>query len=264
MTGLLVRFAAVVTIACALAGCRGESYRYKLTLAVNSPDGLKRASSVVEVKFFDVSIPARGTMHELNGEALYLDLGPGTRPLIALLTSKLRQRHGKEARWSRDGGPNNTLLTEMYGVPSSGSLLDYVSQIARMRGPRRITPSDLPDLVTFADINNPSSVIEVDPNNLQGTLGSNVTWNEITLEITDEPITKGIARELPWIPYYWCVMLDGQRLHYYGNRETVANTLNPGDFDWTDERRKFVRSKSSGNLNEDCVKSYAEWQQRHR
>jgi len=50
-----------------------------------------------------------------------------------------------------------------------------------MRGVREIAPSDLPDLVTFADIKNPSSVIEVDPNDLQAALGPDVSWNKITL-----------------------------------------------------------------------------------
>jgi hypothetical protein len=73
-----LRLAAVVAICLCLAGCgRSEAYRYKLTLAVNTPEGIKKASSVVQVTFWPVSIPASGIMHKLNGEALYLDLGAG-------------------------------------------------------------------------------------------------------------------------------------------------------------------------------------------
>jgi hypothetical protein len=200
MIALSLRFIAVAAMGLCLAGCgRTESYRYKLTLGVNTPEGVKRGSSVVEVLFYDVSIPARGTMHKLRGEALYLDLGPGARPLIALLTSQLHPKYGKELRWSGDAGPSDNLLSQLYGLELSDVILNYVSTIARMRGPRAITPNDLPDLVTFADINDPKSVIEVDPSNLQATLGSNVTWNEITIESTDEPITKGIDLKLPWL-----------------------------------------------------------------
>jgi len=89
----LLRMAAVLAIAVTLAGCgRSASFRYKLTLAVNTHDGLKRGSSVTEWAFWEVSIPARGTPHKLRGEALYLDLGPGARPLIALLTSHLHEK----------------------------------------------------------------------------------------------------------------------------------------------------------------------------
>jgi|SRR4051794_1778390 hypothetical protein len=74
------RLAVVALIGLGLAGCsRSETYRYKLTLAVNTADGVKRGSSVVEVLFYQVSFPERGTMHKLRGEALYLDLGPGAR-----------------------------------------------------------------------------------------------------------------------------------------------------------------------------------------
>ena len=114
MTSLsFLRLAAVVLIGVCLAGCgKSESYRYKLTLAVNTPDGIKRGSSVVEVQFWDVSIPARGTMHKLRGQALYLDLGSGARPLIALLTSQLHPKYGNDLRWSRDAGPGGKLLSD--------------------------------------------------------------------------------------------------------------------------------------------------------
>jgi hypothetical protein len=193
MTSLsFLRLAAVVLIGVCLAGCgKSESYRYKLTLAVNTPDGIKRGSSVVEVQFWDVSIPARGTMHKLRGQALYLDLGSGARPLIALLTSQLHPKYGNDLRWSRDAGPGGKLLSDGPILPD---MRDYVAQLARARGPHKITPSDLADLVTFADVNDPATVIEVDPNNIETTLGAGVSWNEITLEGTDEPVTTALRR----------------------------------------------------------------------
>jgi hypothetical protein len=220
---LLLRMAAVLAIAVALTGCsRSESYRYKLTLVVNTPDGVKRGSSVTEWVFWEVSIPARGTAHQLRGEALYLELGPGARPLIALLTSHLHEKRGGTV-WDWSGGG---LLSRLYGLPSE-DFMDHVAHLSRMRGPHRIDLEDLPDLVTFADVNDPNSVIEVDPNDLQATLGPNVTWNEITLESTDEPVTKGIETKLRWIPTYNDKMLDGAR--YHGKR-TLANTLSTADF----------------------------------
>jgi hypothetical protein len=228
------RLAALVAISLCLAGCgRSESYRYKLTLTVNTPDGTKRGSSVVEVLFYDVSIPERGTMHKLTGEALYLDLGPGRRPLIALLTKQLHLENRQQS-WSRDGGPTGDLLLPLYSVtvPASASALDYVAMIGRLRGAREITTHDLPDLVTFADITDPKTVIEIDPNDLQATLGAGVSWNAITFEITDEPITKGIVLKLPWIPAYRATMLDGDPLHYFGAKATLPNTLSTADFQW--------------------------------
>jgi len=98
---LFFRLVAWAMIALALAGCgRTEGYRYKLTVAVNTPDGVKRASSVARVVFWPVSIPERGIMQKLTGEALYLDLGLGRRPLIALLTSYLHPKDGSSMNYA--------------------------------------------------------------------------------------------------------------------------------------------------------------------
>jgi hypothetical protein len=152
---VFMRLAIMALMAVCLAGCgRSQSYRYKLTLAVNTPDGVKRGSSVAEMQYFEFSIPERGTSYKLNGEAIYLDLGPGRRPLIALLTSGLHRKYGKDQSWVADGGPTEQLLSQLYGVTYSPpmTLLGFVSQIARMRGAHEIATNDLPDLVTFADI----------------------------------------------------------------------------------------------------------------
>jgi hypothetical protein len=252
----LQRLALVTLMALGSASCsKVMPIRYKLTLAVNTPDGVKRGSSIVEVSFYQVSIPARGTMHKLRGEALYLDLGPGTRPLIALLTSYL-PKGGRGRTWERDAGPSITWMLRMYDqAPSEEYILD-VPRLASLRGPRRIAPANLPDLVTFADVKDPDSVIEVDPNDLQATLGQNISWNEMTLESTDEPVTTGIQLKLPWIPYFWCGMLDGSR---YSSMMTLSNTLSTFEFDQSDQFAKFAREKHSGDIMLECWKSRTEW-----
>jgi hypothetical protein len=172
MPGFFVRLVVSAVMVLALAACgRSESYRYKLTLAVDTPAGVKRGSSVGEVLFREFSIPERGTMGKIRGQALYLDLGAGARPLIALLTSRLHPKYGDSAtrstvRWLRDGGPSIRLMCRLYGIAPSADYMDDVSRLAHMRGVHKITPDDLPDLVTFADVNNPKTVIEVDANNL--------------------------------------------------------------------------------------------------
>lgn len=227
----LLRILVVAAMSFCLASCgRSESYRYKLTLAVNTPDGAKRGSSVGEVLFYEVSILASGTMHRLSGDALYLDLGPGRRPLIALLTSQLHLKNGKDESWSLDGGPSDNLLSRLYGLTLTNSILDYTSKLAPMRGTHEITAKDLPDLVTFADTNDPKTVIDVDPNDLRATLGAGVSWNKITFEITGEPVSRGIERKLTWLDAQSEGMLDGQKLSWRDYRKTLANTLSAADF----------------------------------
>jgi len=226
MTPSLLRLAVVAVMALGLAGC-GESFRYKLTLVVNTPDGPRRGASVVESAFWNFWFPERGIGHELRGEALYLDLGPGRRPLIALLTCKLHPKFGKALSWTQEAGPATTLMSRLYNEAPSQDYMDAIPRIAGRRGPRSISPDDLPDLVTFADPNDPKTVIEVDPNNLQATLGPDISWNEITIESTDEPVTKGIELRLPWIAAYYNKMLDGSRYH---DKNTLANKLSTASF----------------------------------
>jgi hypothetical protein len=117
--------------------------------------------------------------------------------------------------------------------------MDDVPRVARLRGPRKISPNDLPDLVTFADMRDPSSVIEVDRNDLQGSLGPNITWNEVAIESTDEPITRGIERDLPWIPTYFQNNRRLDRSSLTGER-TIANRLSWWDFE---QSRDLKRNK---------------------
>ena len=242
-----MRLAVVLAMALVLLGC-SKSYRYKLTLAVNTPDGVKRASSVGEVSFQNVYFPERGIFHHLRGEALYLDLGPGAKPLVALLTNRMRGYYG----WSNGAGPRLELLSDLYNVVRSADYMDTVAKIARQRGAHKIEPDQLPDLITFANINDPRSVILVDPDHLQETLGTNFTWNEITVEITDDPVSTGIEQKLPWIPYYVCGELDGDQ----GRRAaTLASRLTTADFEL---------GTSSNKSQNPCYPGPREWQQRLR
>lgn len=241
-------------MALALAGCgsRSESYRYKLTLAVDTPNGVKRGSSVAELTFFQVAIPARGIMNELRGEALYLDLGPGARPLIALI---VRQTVPSPRQWRP-----TAQLSRLYDILlSEADVMDTLARIARKRGPRTIAANELPELVTFTDVNDPNTVTEVDPNNLEATLGPGVSWNEITLEVTDEPITKGIEEKLAWIPHYSCFMLDGAR---YTHKNTLANSLSTADLIQSDRATKKILAGTDHEA--ECWKNLRAWQQRHR
>jgi hypothetical protein len=150
-----------------------------------------------------------------------------------LLTSQLHPKYGEDARWSQDAGPD---LSRLYAPPLS-QVLDEVSRLSHMRGPRGITPADLPDLVTFSDVNNPTTVIEVDPQNLRTTLGEGISWNGITLESTDEPVTKGIEEKLPWLREYYQkhLGLDGAQII---TKRDLANVLKAWDFDQSSELRR--------------------------
>ena len=54
-------------------------------------------------------------------------------------------------------------------------------------------------LVTFKDINDPKTVERVDPNNLAEAFGQGVRLARASIEITNEPVTTGIEKRLPWM-----------------------------------------------------------------
>jgi hypothetical protein len=181
-------------------GSDPPGFKYKLSLAVETPDGIKTGFNVVEISHASVSIPAGGTMTRARGEALYLDLGPGRRPLIALLTGH-RDEKGRYGNWG-EFSPFN-LLARLYGerFTDYGMKNENIPVLVAHRGAKEIAAGggDLPDLVTFGDINDPKTVMAVDPKALEATLGPGIKWKSITLEVTDEPLTTGIETKLGWL-----------------------------------------------------------------
>jgi hypothetical protein len=72
----------------------------------------------------------------------------------------------------------------------------------RCRKPVSILPGAPSDLITFTDVKDPKSVVLVDPFHLAATRGEGVSRRSMTLEVTDEPLTKGIDNNLPWARGY--------------------------------------------------------------
>ena len=76
--------------ACGLGPDPTPDYRYLLTVAVETPDGPKTGSSVIEVETSvagEYSLPTPGRVsHKVRGEAVAVDLGDG-QVLFALLRS---------------------------------------------------------------------------------------------------------------------------------------------------------------------------------
>jgi hypothetical protein len=185
----LLRFLALGATIVALAGCTTDDYRYKLTLTLDTPDGPKTAFNVVAMHVVGWEY---GVAHHMRGEALFIDLGTGRRPLVALLTAKHPPFISrKNCEWS-DIGPYF-----LGGFYRGRELHD-----APLHEPHELRPEQLPDLLTFADFNDPGSAIAVDPDHLEATLGAGMSWRSITIELTDEPLTSGLKEKLPWLAAY--------------------------------------------------------------
>ncbi len=60
---------------------------------------------------------------------------------------------------------------------------DEIRRMKSNKGIYQVAPKDLPDLVTFADVADPNSVMVVDGEHPDATLEPGVAWQAITIQI---------------------------------------------------------------------------------
>lgn len=219
---------------CAVAQTR-ETLRYRLTVEVETPDGVRSGSSVIEVRAAEnpdwVNPEGRGMRYGFAGEAVAVDL-PGDRTLFALLKS--------------DGGANDAatfpllafqdrLKSSTDGIGSMRILQGLVGESAPMPRSEVTLPnggievSAYPMLVTFRDITNPITIQRVDPDGLTGGFGPGYKLKAITVTITNEQRTVGIEKRLEWISNVIGTVVKRPKDVPIGNMP-VEHRLNKGDF----------------------------------
>jgi hypothetical protein len=204
-----------------LTGCgeRLPTYRYRLTVEVEAPEGLRTGSSVIEVRTHEgAAFPgpeAASIRSDIRGEAVAVDLGErGT--LFALLRSSDGQTGAGGYAWALL--PNRPTGGE--DVEARRVNYEALRTVAgRAELPRQLMPM----LVRFRDIADPRSVEAVDPGDLASAFGRGVQLRRITVEITDDAVTEGIVRRLPWWEAYADKQLDGDRLV---RSSSLGNNLN--------------------------------------
>ena len=187
-----------------LAGCdlfvSRASYRFRLTVEVETPQGIKTGSSVMEafasqgtLRLGDVSPSSGG----LEGEAVVVDLpggpifalltlGDGKNPLDAVVTTAL----APELRTYKGAGTYISAVRKL-GHPWFGSFKAELSPNGDTGGknPAR-SAREWPVFVRFRDINDPKSIERVNPQ----AVGVKHIW----VETTGDPVTTGIEKRLVW------------------------------------------------------------------
>lgn len=166
-----------------------QSLRYRLTVEVETPEGIKTGSSVIEVRYSqgmalgDVS----GFQSRIWGEAVYIDLGQRGNLVVTLTRSESGR---KTAR-----GPSELphILFEL-DTKRLGSWANPPAQ-----GSRDVPPEMLPTLVTFRDPADPMSVELVQPDRLELSFGTGVRIARSSIQITDDNSTPRIESKLLWL-----------------------------------------------------------------
>ena len=185
------------------------TWRYKITVNVETPEGLKSGYAVREMSSsrskYELDLPQATHPADVKGEAVVVDLGKRGK-LFALMSGY-------------EYGPDHA-KTILYKVFPSGSGGNSAAGIRFYRdlkaGPKAMTPGQYLVLVMFKDINDPKTVtkvMEIEKDISKGWLqveypikadrfeelfGKGVRLKNITMEMTDEPVTWGsVDQNLP-------------------------------------------------------------------
>ena len=221
----MIAIAAVMLLAGGLvAACddllvrRYPEMRYRLTVEVETPEGLRTGSSVIATKWALASKrwgPLGGTSGDAWGEAVAVDLGrrgtlfvllngadgedwaiygpgPGVSPLTFTQRKALRDRH-PDAEFDP--------VTDFHMRYAAG--LKGPKVVPRWLDPYSNTPnkprSGYPLMVRFRDPALPKTVEAVDPDRLDAVFGKGVKLRRLVKETTDDAVTRGIEQRLPWV-----------------------------------------------------------------
>ncbi len=229
----------------ALTGCGifrpSEELRFRLTVEVDTPEGLKSGSSVIEVRGVQnpgwVNPEGRGTRSSYKGEAVAVDL-PDGQTLFALLRTQSGASNAADYPYLafQDG-----LKASSDRLESMRMMRGWKGQVQPMPPTERVLGNGghdipaLPLLVSFSDIRDPLSVEQVDPTALEKTFGPGIVLRRITVTITNDAVTSGIDKRLAWRSQIKDGMLNGLRSEDFRRPELAAHL---SIFDFSTERPK--------------------------
>ena len=174
-------------------------HKYRLTVSVETPEGVKSASSVLAVHP-DRSY-SRGGHTRTVGDAVFVDLGGG-KNLVALLA------HIDEQKPEPDG--INYVALRAYSA--AGGKRASFNLMSQQTGVVPVTGALIPVFVSFADPANPGTARRVEPDGVEAALGKGYRLHGLTAEVVPnglwpldfggalgEPVTRGIQAKLPWL-----------------------------------------------------------------
>lgn len=195
----------LVAASLALAGCGliypSESMRYRMTVVIDTPDGERSGSSVIEASISQgpsFGPDAPGISHGLKGEAIAVEL-PGGKVMFALLAPQDgSDPTGYHVYLFERAVKRDPALAAQFDPTVLGDWRQFWPEVRRRKLGIELRQPDYPMLVTFGDMGDPTSVKLVDPDDLAATFGEGVSLKRITVQITDDPVTTGIEQRLGW------------------------------------------------------------------
>lgn len=173
-------------------------HKYRMTVEVETPAGVKSASGVLAVTPYRGYTPGGKT--RASGDAVFVDLGGG-KNLVALLAHL-------DKTLDLDG--INYVALRAYPV-ATGQRVNF-NDMSKQSGVVPVRGALIPVLVTFADLASPGSARVVLPDDAEAVLGKSFRLRGIAAEVVPnglwpvdfggalgEPVTRGISGKLPWL-----------------------------------------------------------------
>lgn len=170
------------------------SYRYRLTLAIETDGKVHTGSSIIEV-IWNGGIPFGdvGPYYEsLRGQAALVDLGERGVIVTALIAPFHTERgiavwpEGVGAVW---------LASRAFNVNGGNEVLP---QLTRLTGRRDLTPDNMPRLIWFANRDDPNTARVIKAADIPALFGPRARLTAASVEITHDPIVIDIDKKLPW------------------------------------------------------------------
>lgn len=164
--------------------------RYRLSLSMDVDGVIQTGSGVMEIPYsfapdIFASLPGSHFYGGMRGYAITVDLGArGPLFVVNALPSLADTATGKPLF------PNAADLSQLPLVAFKISAASEIRNLQHSNKSTDISPQRLPMIVRFVDINNCSSIEEVNPVDLAATLGPGVSIKRVTLTITQDPISS--------------------------------------------------------------------------
>jgi len=162
------------------------TFHYRLTVQVEVDGEIKEASGVIGIHWLDTPDGPNAVTFKFRafGQALLVDLGGHGVLFVPLSASE--EREGLDAKRLPFG--QQTPRTR-----------DVVERAINVRGPSQVAPHNLPQFIWQSELNDPSSAVVVTARQIPEVITPNVRLIGVWTEITDEPVSTGLEKEVSWI-----------------------------------------------------------------
>jgi hypothetical protein len=208
MLSTIVRNLGLVILAFVTTACEGGSWRQKMTVVVETPQGDVVTTGVTQsITSHDRFIPGSpGGRYQFgwSGEAIPIAL-PNGRHLFVLLEDALAGEATANYLAPYAGShPKPRRLTDMVNTIRASTEIAPIFRDSEYILPTGFRPWDVwlifPRLVTFRDLKDPLSIELVEPTDLRASFGPGHRLKLVMLEVTSERVTTGrVDSLLPWL-----------------------------------------------------------------